>query len=249
MLYQEQDGVDRFTEYGIRGLNKGEANYTAHKLEYIALKWAITTCFQEYLYGTNFTVYLDNNPLAYMLTTAKLNATCHRWVAQLATYNFMTCYRSGKSDHEDNPLLCIEWDQTIKSEDVKAILDAAIVGAATLSDVFVQNIKATVHANTNDPPPQCMATADWAEAQRHDPILGEIIRLYENKDLNTRKVDQEKPADLKQLVRLQSRLQLRLRVLYLQSDAISEDRNDVRLLLPSNYRVQVLKGSHNDIGH
>jgi hypothetical protein len=33
----------------------------------------------DYLYGTQFTVLTDNNPMTYVLTTAKLDATRHRW--------------------------------------------------------------------------------------------------------------------------------------------------------------------------
>ena len=32
-------------------------------------------------------MYTDNNPLTYILTTAKLDATGQRWVASLANYN------------------------------------------------------------------------------------------------------------------------------------------------------------------
>ena len=57
-------------------------------LEFLALKWAITDRFHEYLYGTTFDVYTDNNPLTYILSTAKLDAMGHRWVASLGPYNF-----------------------------------------------------------------------------------------------------------------------------------------------------------------
>ena len=65
-----------------------EKNYPAHKLEFLALKWAITDRFHEYLYGGQFDVYTDNNPLTYILTSAKLDATGQRWVASLANYDF-----------------------------------------------------------------------------------------------------------------------------------------------------------------
>ena len=45
-----------------------------------------------------FEVYTDNNPLTYILTTAKLDATGQRWVARLADNNFSLHYRSGKSN-------------------------------------------------------------------------------------------------------------------------------------------------------
>ena len=63
-----------------------------HKLEFLALKWAVTDKFHEYLYGSEFQVYIDNNPLTYVLTTAKLDATGHRWVAALSDYTFSIIY-------------------------------------------------------------------------------------------------------------------------------------------------------------
>ena len=45
-------------------------------------------------------VYADNNPLTYILTIAKLDATGQRWVASLANYNFKIFHRSGKLNVE-----------------------------------------------------------------------------------------------------------------------------------------------------
>ena len=64
VLYQKQeDGKERVIAYASRTLNKSERNYDAHKLEFLALKWAIIDRFHEYLYGATFDVYTDNNPL------------------------------------------------------------------------------------------------------------------------------------------------------------------------------------------
>ena len=61
----------------------------AGKLEFLALKWAVTETFRDYLfYATSFTVYTDNNALTYVLSSAKLSAVGHRWVADLADLNF-----------------------------------------------------------------------------------------------------------------------------------------------------------------
>ena len=92
MLYQEQDNEKRVISYASRTLSSSERNYPAHKLEFLALKWAVTDQFHEYLYGGKFEVYTDNNPLTYILTTAKLDATGQRWVARLADYNFNLHY-------------------------------------------------------------------------------------------------------------------------------------------------------------
>ena len=59
-------------------------NYDAHKLELLALKWSVTERFHESLHGGPFEVNMDNNPLTYVLTTAKLDTTGQIWVASLA---------------------------------------------------------------------------------------------------------------------------------------------------------------------
>ena len=90
--------------FASRSLSNTEKNYPAHKLEFLALKWAITDRFHEYLYGGQFDVYTDNNPLTYILTSAKLDTTGQRWVASLANYDFRIFYKSGKSNVEADAL-------------------------------------------------------------------------------------------------------------------------------------------------
>ena len=53
---------------------------------------------------------MDNNPLTYVLTTAKLDGTGQRWIANLANYNFKIFYRSGKSNIDADALSRIPWD-------------------------------------------------------------------------------------------------------------------------------------------
>ena len=84
----KQDNIERPIAFASRTLSKSERNYDAHKLEFLALRWAVTDRFHEYLYGGSFDVYTDNNPLTYVLSTAKLDAVRQRWVASLAPYNF-----------------------------------------------------------------------------------------------------------------------------------------------------------------
>lgn len=81
--------------YASRGLRPSETNYPAHKLEFLALKWAVCDKLIDYLYGNQFEVITDNNPLTYIFTKAKLDATSQRWVGALANYDFRISYRSG----------------------------------------------------------------------------------------------------------------------------------------------------------
>ena len=89
VLYQKQgdDKLNRVISYASRTLSPAERSYHLHsgKLEFLALKWAVTEKFADYLgHGIKSTIYTDNNPLTYIMTSAKLNATGMRWVFDLA---------------------------------------------------------------------------------------------------------------------------------------------------------------------
>ena len=113
VLYQKQsDDTDCIIAYASQTLSKSEKNYDAHKLEFLALKWSVTERFHEYLYGGEFEVYTDNNPLTYILTTATLDAMGQRWVASLANYNFKIFYRNGKLNVDADALSRIPWENT-----------------------------------------------------------------------------------------------------------------------------------------
>ena len=111
VLYQDQDeGPARIIAYASRSLMKSERRYHSSKLEFLALKWAITDQFHDYLYGGMFEVHTDKNPLTYVLTTAKLDAMGQRWVTALANYNFKVIYHSGKQNMDADALSRILWD-------------------------------------------------------------------------------------------------------------------------------------------
>ena len=131
VLYQLHESVEKVISYTSRSLTQSETKYPVHKLEFLCLKWAITEQFHEYLYGNTFDIYTDNNPLTYVLTTAKLDAMGHRWVTSLANYNFHLHYQSGRNNVEADALSRIDWgknDQTLPAESIQAIVTAALTG-------------------------------------------------------------------------------------------------------------------------
>ncbi len=71
VLNQEYPEGLRPVAFASRKLSASEKNYPVHQLEFLALKWAVVDKFHDYLYGAQFTVRTDNNPLTYILTTAK----------------------------------------------------------------------------------------------------------------------------------------------------------------------------------
>ena len=95
LLQESDDGQYHPVAFASRELKGGEPKYHSSKLEFLALKWAITEQFREYLQYQPFTVCMDNNPLTYILTTPNLDVLGHRWVAALAGYNMKLEYLKG----------------------------------------------------------------------------------------------------------------------------------------------------------
>ena len=108
VLSQEQDdGHYHLVAYASRGLKGGELKYHSSKLEFLALKWAMTEQFREYLQYQPFLIRTDNNPLTYVLTMPNLDAVGHRWVVAMAGYNFEIQYVCGSDNKVADALSCV----------------------------------------------------------------------------------------------------------------------------------------------
>ena len=97
---RSEDNTVRVIAYASRSLRPGEKSmkdYSSAKIELLALKWSVCEKFKDYLLGSKFTVYTDNNPLVYV-KTSKLGAAQIRWLSELALYDFDIIYRTGKSN-------------------------------------------------------------------------------------------------------------------------------------------------------
>ena len=158
VLYQvDGDKDQRVMAYASHSLSNTERNYPAHKLEFLALKWAVMDRFHEYLYGGQFDVYTDNNPLTYILTSAKLDATRQRWVASLANYDFRFLYKTGKSNVEADALSHIPRASNIliDAPAVKAIISAIPYTNHTHfnynpSNIVCKSTQVVVHKKSRD---------------------------------------------------------------------------------------------------
>ena len=106
VLAQVQGDKERVIAYASRSLHPAERNdqnYSSFKLELLALKWAVTEKFKDYLYGAEFVIFTDNNPLVH-LETARLGAVEQRWAAQLANFRYTIKYRPGTQNRNADAL-------------------------------------------------------------------------------------------------------------------------------------------------
>ena len=103
---RDEDGKSQVIAYASRLLQPNEKtiqNYSSAKLELLALKWAVTKKYKDYLLGSQFTAYTDNNPLAYN-KGSKLGVAQIRWLSELALFDFDIKYRTGKSNQAADAL-------------------------------------------------------------------------------------------------------------------------------------------------
>ena len=225
VLYQVQEGRQRVIAYASRSLSKSEKNYPVHKLEFLALKWAITDKFHEYLYGSQFQVYTDNNPLTYVLTTAKLDATGHRWVAALSNYTFSIIYKPGKEHKDADALFRIRWPEAMEldSQTVHAVCEGVQAPHGKV-ETLCQGAH-VVDALSKDRATPGMTSLEWCHIQAQDPILSQIIRKLHNKTLGKMKIKMGMPSEMKALIRNRTQLTLKHGVLYKTRKSMQEPSN------------------------
>ena len=126
VLSQKQDD-DHYhpVAYASRGLKGGELKYHSSKLEFLALKWAMTEQFREYLQYQPFLVRTNNNPLTYIMTTPNLDAIGHRWVAAMAGYNSEIEYVRGTDNKVADALSRV--GERLDEEAIKELLDQGAI--------------------------------------------------------------------------------------------------------------------------
>ena len=255
VLYQNQDNKERVIAYASRSLKPSERNYPAHKLEFLALKWAVCEKFHDYLYGSQFEVITDNNPLTYVLTTAKLDATGQRWVAALSGYKFSIKYRSGKKNADADGLSRCKHPQevmTIFPDMLKAISHSLSVMDKDCSLVESLAVSpAHVSKQILEIPEQLLQTygltfKDWRKAQLSDPCIGFILNKVETGSKAPAKRTLDQAVDARYL-REWDKLFVSQGVLHRKVSINEQDFQ--QLVLPPVFRQEVFQALHDDLGH
>ena len=257
VLYQKQDSKEQVVAYASRSLKPSEKNYPAHKLEFLALKWAVSEKFRDYLYGSKFEVLTDNNPLTYVLTTAKLDATGQRWVASLCDYDFVIKYRSGRKNIDADSLSRVpsseKEERVILPEVLKALsFSLKVENCPLIESVALSDTSATVppllqleiseqHLNAHG-----LTTKDWRKAQQATPSLKLITdRLEQGLDVPNKK-DVDPKMDTRYF-KDWDKFCLSGGVLHRKATLNGQDF--LQLVLPPGYQDIVFQALHDDLGH
>ena len=219
--------------------------FKTHKLEFLALKWALCDKFYDYLYGHHFNVLTDNNPLSYVLTTAKLDATGHRWLAELANLDFTITYRSGKQNIDADYLSRLPQEESLIDEPtVKAVCNI-LQDAETITCTESSNTEYKHRTDT-----QSTTEYDWSKIQQNDPVMKHLYKECQTgeKPNGVRLKNLLKASkEMKTYLRDWDKLEIKDGILYRKK--MDKTTEVYQLILPEKHRKEVLKGLHDDIGH
>ena len=268
VLSQKQaDGRYHPIAYASCVMNETEQRYHSNKQEFLALKWAVTEQFHEYLspYEKNwneFVVRTDNNPLTYIFSSANLDAAGQRWVAHLTSYNFSLEYQKGKDNTVANFLSRMnerlpeeevqEYLNQIPHPGVKAVLDNAITpikecaeqGVRPTPDCQEGSQEVTVEAR-----PARLATTnvtDWKQEQKEDPVLYQVAK-HLRVPHETFKATLHKVLDKKATaayVKVKQQLLIKNGLLYRKIWRGQADEIVFQFVVPQRHRGAALDGCH-----
>uniref|UniRef100_A0A8C5R697 Reverse transcriptase/retrotransposon-derived protein RNase H-like domain-containing protein n=1 Tax=Leptobrachium leishanense TaxID=445787 RepID=A0A8C5R697_9ANUR len=256
VLYQEYGGLLRPVAYVSRSLTPSEKNYPTHKLEFLALKWAVVDKLKDYLYGAEFVIKTDNNPLTYILTTAKLDATGHRWLAALSGFRFSLKYRPGVNNRDADALsrrpYAAEWTQLTPDgvqalcqgaeRRVKGGIEAEAIGvmAAAVPEFYCNPTQ------LRDESLPTFSKQDLKMDQARDPLIALTIKAL---TANQREILLTNSPDGARLVYKEWEwLKMLDGVVYRRGPSPNAEETQ-QLFLPTKHRESVLRSLHDEHGH
>ena len=243
----------------------------------MALKWAVCDKFKDYLLGSKFTVFTDNNPLCY-IKSSNLGATQIHWHSELALYNFDIIYRSGKSNlvtdalsHRPKVEEEIKKETSPESDDDKWIAVSYQVeeqGGYISSMEFNQVISELVGGTKIDKKLRSftrygktieaatgmvnlfnsITPKEMAKFQRQDNQIAPILNYVKQDQKPSKKVTYQIRSKLAHKLALQwDRLILKQGVLHRLY--IFNEMEYHQLVLPQRYHHKVLMALHDHMGH
>ena len=273
VLSQKQaDGRYHPITYASCVVNETEQRYHSNKQEFLALKWAVTEQFHEYLspYGKNqnqFVVHTDNNPLTYIFSSANLDAAGQQWVAHLASYNFSLEHQKGKDNTVADFLSQMnerlpeeevqEYLNQIPYPGVKAVLDNAIT---PIEEHAEQGVRLTpdhqggCQEEAVEARPARLATTnvtDWKQEQKEDPVLYQVAKhlrvLHETFKAALHKVLDKKATAT--YVKAKEQLLIKNGLLYRKTWQGQTNKIVFQFVVPQRHRGAALDGCHREAAH
>ena len=105
VLLQESEGVKFPIAFASKKLLPREKNYSVIEKECLAIVWSVEK-FRRYLFGAEFILETDHEPLRYLQTAKTLNPRIMRWALKLQPYQFRIVAIRGRDNVGAD---CLSW--------------------------------------------------------------------------------------------------------------------------------------------
>ena len=248
-------------------------DYSSAKIELMALKWSVCNKFKDYLLGSKFTIFTDNNPLCY-IKSSKLGATQIRWLSELTLYDFDALShhrkineeikREATSESDDDEQIAVsyqveeqggcislaEFNQAISELVGGTKIDKKLKDRIHVMDIAKEKLdRKTIKVATRmvglfDSIP----SKEMAEYQRQDNQIAPIIKYVEEEQKPPKKFTYQIRSKLAHKLTLHwDRLILKQGILH--HLYIFKEIKYHQLVLPKRYHRKVLMALHNHMGH
>ena len=235
-----------------------EKNYHSSKL-----KWSVMEHFKEYLAYSPFVVRTDNNPLTYVLMTPNLDATGHRWVSALASFQFELEYQKGADNGAADVFSRVPISHS--QETVQSLLEGVILGASNQGELRVSEelleehecLSQEVRVQVVKLVP--MHIVDWEEAQEADAALAACCKwLHLRKDTPLPKWDtflkeclgaEAETEQGKMFFHIHNSLILNKGLMYVSTTPKGKTEGVLTFVIPVGQCQMALNGVHHDASH
>ena len=256
-----EDGSKAVIAYASRSLRPAERNdrnYSAFKLELLAVRWAVCGPFKDYLMGNKCLIYVDHNPLRY-IDTANLSSTELRWVQQLSAFNFELKYRQGKTNQAPDALSRLppkpprEFPDVLDGQDVELSSCAVRISCEGTPDAGTDVPTALAHQVRicRSEGSRCLpgyTAEDLRQLQKEDVVLDRVIQYVERGRKPTREERESDPRAVAAILKHWCQLEMKDDVLHRRSK-LHFDEESERLIVPARLQNVVLHSFHDKAGH
>lgn len=149
LTQKEANNKVRVIAYASRALTPVEQRYSQIEREALAIIWA-TEHFHLYLFGTDFCIITDHNPLETIFTRTKSSpsARIERWLLRMQPYSFRVKYRPGENNPSDylsrHPMESTQISsrqQKVAEDYIQQISLDSVPKSLTLSDIKTETMK------------------------------------------------------------------------------------------------------------
>jgi hypothetical protein len=142
VLAQERDGEVKPIAFYSKTMTKAQLNYSTPEKELLAIIMSIEH-FHQYLYGVDFTIQTDHQPLTWLLNKKDPSARMERWLIRIRNYDFSIKYKAGKLNGDADALSRWHYDTSIGENEAdyndQIICEIEIINQSNANDLYSNN--------------------------------------------------------------------------------------------------------------